>query len=65
MSKRLVVSDHAMKHVDLAQENSSFFFQYRDYVPMYSSEFEPTRFNSQMKTTDDSHQKVFSYNRTI
>ena len=25
MSKRLVVSDHAMKHVDLTQENSSFF----------------------------------------
>ena len=25
MSKRLVVSDHAMKHVDHTQENSSFF----------------------------------------
>ena len=25
MYKRLVVSDHAMKHVDLTQENSSFF----------------------------------------
>ena len=24
MSKRLVVSDHAMKNVDIAQENSSF-----------------------------------------
>ena len=25
MSKRLVVSNHAMKHVDLTQENSSLF----------------------------------------
>ena len=25
MSKRLVISDHAMKYVDLAQENSSIF----------------------------------------
>ena len=25
MSKRLVVSNHAMKHVDVTQENSSFF----------------------------------------